>query len=146
MAQLSTQILSLGARLRWGMSDRRATALSAASKHGERLRSLNPAFQVVARRGAVTASGRRLHSAATTVLTDRRRDVQTAGTVLAALNPDAVLRRGYASIQHADDGASIFSMSQVARGDRVIAFLRDGSFGAVVERAGLSSSNEEPRR
>jgi exodeoxyribonuclease VII large subunit len=146
MAQLSTQILSLGARLRWGMSDRRATALSAASKHGERLRSLSPALQVVAQQGAVTAGGGRLHSAATAGVSDRLRDVQTAGTVLAALNPDAVLRRGYASIQHAADGASVFSMSQVARGDRVIAFLRDGSFGAVVERAGMRSRTDEPRR
>jgi exodeoxyribonuclease VII large subunit len=146
VAPLSTHIVSLGTRLRWALAAEQVVARSAASAGGERLRSSSPRPQVAAHRHSTAAQGERIRGAAASQLADRDREVTTAGTLLAALNPDAVLRRGYASIQHAGDGAPVFSMSQVARGDRVVAFLRDGSFGAVVERAGIHPAKIGPLR
>jgi len=51
---------------------------------------------------------------------------------LASLNPQAVLRRGYAIIQH-QDGSLVSMAKQVRRNDRLTIRLQDGEFPAIVE-------------
>ena len=71
--------------------------------------------------------------AALAALLDNRK-VQTAGlaAALAALNPAAVLERGFAVITNPATGATISTVAGVASGDNVRATVRDGHFDAQV--------------
>ena len=51
---------------------------------------------------------------------------------LNALNPQAVLERGYALVQRADDDALVTEVAQVKRDDTLKVTVRDGSFGTQV--------------
>ena len=51
---------------------------------------------------------------------------------LNALNPQAVLERGYALVQRADDDALVTKVAQVKRDDTLKVTVRDGSFGTRV--------------
>jgi exodeoxyribonuclease VII large subunit len=51
---------------------------------------------------------------------------------LSALNPAAVLARGYAVVTRVDTGSAVSSASAVTPGDRIRATVRDGSFEAEV--------------
>ncbi|MSQ22325.1 MAG: exodeoxyribonuclease VII large subunit [Dehalococcoidia bacterium] len=51
---------------------------------------------------------------------------------LNALNPQAVMERGYALVQRSDDGTLVASVGQVQRNDEVTVTVRDGRFGARV--------------
>ncbi len=51
---------------------------------------------------------------------------------LDALNPRAVLERGYAVVQRTEDSTVVASVGQVQTGDALQVTLRDGSFGARV--------------
>ena len=53
--------------------------------------------------------------------------VAGSGEVLTALDPAAVLQRGYAALQRADDGLPIFSVAQAEPGTRIVALLADGA-------------------
>ncbi|MBI5419587.1 MAG: exodeoxyribonuclease VII large subunit [Deltaproteobacteria bacterium] len=52
---------------------------------------------------------------------------------LVALNPRAVLTRGYAIAAHRDSGAAVRSVSEVFPGEGLDIQVSDGAFGAVVE-------------
>ncbi|MCH8974074.1 MAG: exodeoxyribonuclease VII large subunit [Chloroflexi bacterium] len=71
--------------------------------------------------------------AALAALLDNRKQ-QTAGlaAALTALNPAAVLDRGFAVITNPATGATISTVADVARGDNVRATVRDGHFDAEV--------------
>ncbi len=71
--------------------------------------------------------------AALAALLDNRK-VETAGlaAALAALNPAAVLERGFAVITNPATGATISTVAGVASGDNVRATVRDGHFDAQV--------------
>ena len=49
---------------------------------------------------------------------------------LSALNPRAVLERGYALVQRSDDGSLVSSVKQVQHSDEVAITVRDGDFQA----------------
>ena len=49
---------------------------------------------------------------------------------MGALNPHAVLERGYAVVQRSDDATPITSASQVQPDDPLTITVRDGSFRA----------------
>ena len=51
---------------------------------------------------------------------------------LSALNPQAVMERGYALVQRSDDGTLVAGVGQVQRDDEVTVTVRDGRFGARV--------------
>jgi exodeoxyribonuclease VII large subunit len=139
IAELAAQVASLGARLRWSLTDQQSQAASQARAAEERLRRQSPSPALQARRRTVDDQAARLKRATATDLAARAKDVSAARSLLGALDPDAVLRRGYASIQRSVDGRSVFSMSQVTPGEQVVAFLQDGSFSAIVDRAGSRS-------
>jgi exonuclease VII large subunit len=60
--------------------------------------------------------------------------------VLAALDPSAVLQRGYAALQRTDDGQPVYSVSQVETGASIIVLLADGALKSSIEAALLRSS------
>jgi exodeoxyribonuclease VII large subunit len=59
--------------------------------------------------------------------------VAGSGDVLTALDPVAVLQRGYAVLQRSDDARPIFSVAQAEPGTRIVARLADGALQSSVE-------------
>ena len=72
-------------------------------------------------------------TALATLLGYRREQTASLETALSALNPTAVLERGFAVLTRPATGATIASVAEVAGGDIVRATLRDGSFDAEVQ-------------
>ena len=68
----------------------------------------------------------------TALLTYRREQTNGLATALAALNPTAVLERGFALITDPATGATITTVASVSPGDNVRATLQDGHFDAEV--------------
>ncbi|MGE5189542.1 MAG: exodeoxyribonuclease VII large subunit, partial [Gemmatimonadota bacterium] len=52
---------------------------------------------------------------------------------LSALDPTAVLSRGYAIAAHRDSGRVVRSVAEVVPGERLDVRVSDGTFGALVE-------------
>ena len=68
----------------------------------------------------------------TALLTYRREQTNGLAAALAALNPTAVLERGFALITDPATGATINTVADVSPGDNVRATLQDGHFDAEV--------------
>ena len=79
-----------------------------------------------------------MRRAATDRISRGKQSVAVSGAVLVALDPAAVLRRGYAALQRAEDGLPVFSVSQAEPGTRIVALLADGA--AAIERRGGSAA------
>jgi exonuclease VII large subunit len=77
----------------------------------------------------------RMRRATANRISHGKQSVAVAGDVLAALDPVAVLQRGYAVLQRSDDRLPIFSVSQAEPGTRIVALLADGPFNASVDVA-----------
>ncbi len=73
----------------------------------------------------------RLHRAPALLVERRRARLVQAGGRLRALSPRSTLERGYAIVRR--DGGLVRSAAAVARGERVVVEVADGSFGARVE-------------
>ena len=133
IADLSERLLSLESRLVWSLTARRVndeTALVAASR---RLMAACPVPRVRERRIDVETAAIRMRRAATDRILRGRQSVAGSGEVLAALDPTAVLQRGYAALQRTDDGLPVFSVSLTEPGKRIVALLADGSLTSSVE-------------
>ncbi len=133
IADLSERLLSLESRLLWSLAARRVndeTALLAASR---RLLAACPAPRVRERRIDIETAAIRMRRAATDRILRGRQSVAVSSEVLAALDPTAVLQRGYAALQRTDDGLPIFSVSQAEPGTSIVALLADGSLTSSVE-------------
>jgi exodeoxyribonuclease VII large subunit len=133
IADLSERLLSLESRLLWSLAARRVndeTALLAASR---RLMAACPVPRVRERRLDIETAAIRMRRAATARILRGRQSVAVSSEVLAALDPTAVLQRGYAALQRTDDGLPIFSVSQAEPGTSIVALLADGSLTSSVE-------------
>lgn len=67
-----------------------------------------------------------------TLLRLRREQTDSLRTTLAALDPSAILRRGYAMVTSARDGRAVTSTGNVLPGDLIRATLHDGELEAMV--------------
>ena len=82
-----------------------------------------------------------MRRAAIETISRSRQSVAVSGGVLAALDPAAVLLRGYAALQRTDDGMPVFSVSQVEPGTGIVALLADGALKSSVESTQARSPN-----
>jgi exodeoxyribonuclease VII large subunit len=133
IAELSERVQSLESRLVWSLATIRAnteTALLAASR---RLAAACPAPTVRERRIDIETAAIRMRRAATDRIARSKQSVAVSGGVLVALDPTAVLQRGYAALQRTDDGLPIFSVSQAEPGTNFVALLADGALQSNVE-------------
>ena len=64
-----------------------------------------------------------------------KQSVAGSGDILAALDPAAVLQRGYAALQRTDDALPIFSVAQAEPGTPFVAILADGALKSSVDVA-----------
>lgn len=74
----------------------------------------------------------RLDGAMRQRMTLAQRDVAALADVLAALDPQALMSRGYGFVCNADTGSGIRGISDVQAGDAIRAILHDGEIRANV--------------
>ena len=135
IADLSERLQSLESRLVWSWAARLANAETALITASRRLTASCPMPTVEERRIDLEAAALRMHGAVTDRVLRSRQSVAVSSEVLAALDPSAVLQRGYAALQRTDDGQPVFSVSQVEAGASIVALLTDGALKSSVEAA-----------
>jgi exodeoxyribonuclease VII large subunit len=127
MVELAEQVAWLHERLGRAFAACHAETVAPARLTLQRLRAVSPTAALRTGNLAIERSSRRLHEAARERIADRRQEVSAASALLAAIDPAAVLKRGYAALQTADDGQPVFSVSQVREGANIVAILEDGA-------------------
>lgn len=135
IADLSERLQSLESRLVWSWAARLANAETALVTASHRLTASCPVPRVRERRIDLEAAALRMRGAVTGRVLRSRQSVAVSGEVLAALDPAAVLQRGYAALQRTEDGQPVYSVSQVEPGASIVALLADGALKSNVEAA-----------
>jgi exodeoxyribonuclease VII large subunit len=138
--ELHGRLRDLRTRLTWAASIQYADAADTARAGISRLAKANPTSDVPDQRARLDALLRHLRRSAYENVDQRRRDVGATGAVLDALDPSAVLRRGYASVCRLSDDQPICDVALVQPGDQVRAVLEHGSLIATVEVRRVHSS------
>jgi exodeoxyribonuclease VII large subunit len=141
IADLSERVQSLESRLVWSLATRRAHTETALLSASRRLVAACPVPTVRKRRIDIETTANRMHRAATHRIARSKQRVAVSSAVLVALDPAAVLQRGYAALQRADDGLPVFSVSQAEPGTRIVAHLADGAVQSSVEATTSRSPN-----
>ncbi len=122
----------LARQLRWRL-DGAAGQLAAAAR---RLALATPARALANARSSVAADRDRLRRALAARLALHRAQLEGYRQRLAALHPDAILRRGYAHVTRAADGRTVRRPADVAGGDGLRIRLAEGEVRAVVQGQG----------
>jgi exodeoxyribonuclease VII large subunit len=133
IAELSERLLSLESRLIWSLASKRANTEAALLATSRRLMATCPGPRVLERRVDIETAAIRMRRAVTNTFSRGRQSVAVSSEVLAALDPSAVLQRGYAALQRADDGLPIFSVSQAEPGTNIVSLLADGALNSSIE-------------
>jgi exodeoxyribonuclease VII large subunit len=131
--ELSERLLSLESRLIWSLAAQRATADAALDAASRRLLASCPGPGLREHRSDIGIAATRLRRAVSDRVSRGKYSVAVSGDVLAALDPTAVLQRGYAALQRAEDRQPVFSVTQAATGTRIVAFLADGALESSVD-------------
>jgi len=92
----------------------------------------SPVRQLAYRRQTVDELGRRLEMAIDRALMERRHELGVELARLKALDPKAVLQRGYAVVRDIDSGKVVSSVHDVDNGRWLDIAVSDGNFSAVV--------------
>jgi exodeoxyribonuclease VII large subunit len=135
IVELSERLLSLESRLIWSLAARRATRDAALHAASRRLVASCPESRLRERRSEITTAATRLRRAVTDKVSRGKLSVAGSGDILAALDPIAVLQRGYAALQRTDDALPIFSVAQAEPGTPFVAILADGALKSSVDVA-----------
>jgi exodeoxyribonuclease VII large subunit len=141
IAELGERLLSLESRLIWSLAARRANGDAALFAASRRLLASSPMPRVQERRSAIGTAAIRMRRAVTDRVSHGKLSVAGSGGVLTALDPVAVLQRGYAALQRSDDALPIFSVAQAETGTKFVALLADGALKSSVEIALPRSRN-----
>jgi exodeoxyribonuclease VII large subunit len=97
------------------------------------VRDHSPAAWVSRKRGNLAVLAERVERQTEAGRAGLRRRLEVLQGKLAALDPKAVLVRGYAIATHRETGRALRSASEVAPGDAVDVRVADGTFGTVVK-------------
>ncbi|MEP7198721.1 MAG: exodeoxyribonuclease VII large subunit [Chloroflexota bacterium] len=117
----------------WLALDSQLTARANQLNHARRtLSRLAPRARIDRQRQQVDDALLTMNRAMQHQLQVRRERLQSKQLQLAALNPLAILARGYAIVRK--DGHPVSAVGQVASGDVIRVRVRDGEFGATVEK------------
>ena len=133
IVESSERLLSLESRLIWSLAAQRATANAGLDTASRRLLASCPGPGLREHRSDIGIVATRLRRAVSDRVSRGKYSVAVSGDVLAVLDPTAVLQRGYAALQRADDGLPVFSVAQAETGTRIVAFLADGALESSVD-------------
>ncbi len=141
IAELGERLLSLESRLIWSLAARRAHGDAALHAASRRLTASSPMPRLQERRSDIGTAALRMRRAVTDRVSHGKLSVAGSGGVLTALDPVAVLQRGYAALQRSDDALPIFSVAQAEPGTQFVALLADGALKSSVNIALPRSRN-----
>jgi exodeoxyribonuclease VII large subunit len=133
IAELGERLLSLESRVILSLAACRANGEAALHAASRRLAASDPLPKLHERRSDIATAATRLRSAVTDKVSRGKQCVAGSGDVLTALDPVAVLERGYAALQRSDDALPIFSVAQAEPGTKIVAVLADGALKSSVE-------------
>jgi exodeoxyribonuclease VII large subunit len=133
IVELGERLLSLESRLIWSLASRRADSDAALQTASRRLLASCPMPRIREQQSDIGIAAIRMRRAVTDRVSLGKFRVAGSGDVLTALDPIAVLQRGYAVLQRSDDARPIFSVAQAAPGTRIVARLADGALQSSVE-------------
>jgi exodeoxyribonuclease VII large subunit len=131
---LHDRVATLRSRLSWAILTSREEASVDLADARRRLLAQHPVASARRHERAVEQAATGLSRAMRARLAERRDATRVAAQLLAALDPTAVLQRGYAVLQAEENGDPIFSIAQLRPGQRVVAHLGDGASTSIVER------------
>ena len=135
IVELGERLLSLESRLIWSLAARRANDDAALHTASRRLVASCPLPRLRERRSDIGTAAMRMRRAITDRVSHGKLSVASSADVLTALDPVAVLRRGYAALQRSDDALPIFSVAQAEPGTKIVALLADGALKSSVDVA-----------
>jgi exodeoxyribonuclease VII large subunit len=133
IVELGERLLSLESRLIWSLASRRADSDAALQAASRRLLASCPMPRIREQQSDIGIAAIRMRRAVTDRVSLGKFRVAGSGDVLTALDPVAVLQRGYAVLQRSDDARPIFSVAQAEPGTRIVARLADGALQSSVE-------------
>jgi exodeoxyribonuclease VII large subunit len=133
--ELAERLLSLDSRLIWALATRRADSEAALRVASQRLIATCPIPRLREQRTDIDSTAIRLRRAVIERVSRAKQSVAVSGDVLAALDPVAVLQRGYAALQRSDNGHPLFSVAQAEPGTTFMALLADGVLQSRVDVA-----------
>jgi exodeoxyribonuclease VII large subunit len=133
IVELGERLLSLESRLIWSLASRRADSDAALQTASRRLLASCPMPRIREQQSDIGIAAIRMRRAVTDRVSLGKFRVAGSGDVLTALDPVAVLQRGYAVLQRSDDARPIFSVAQAEPGTRIVARLADGALQSSVE-------------
>jgi exodeoxyribonuclease VII large subunit len=133
IVELGERLLSLESRLIWSLASRRANSDAALQTASRRLLASCPMPRIREQQSDIGIAAIRMRRAVTDRVSLGKFRVAGSGDVLTALDPVAVLQRGYAVLQRSDDARPIFSVAQAEPGTRIVARLADGALQSSVE-------------
>ena len=135
IVELGERLMSLESRLIWSLAARRADGDAALQAASRRLFASSPMPTLRERRSDIGTAGVRMQMAVTNRVSHGKLRVAGSGDVLTALDPVAVLQRGYAVLQRSADALPIFSVAHAEPGTPFVAVLTDGALKSSVEVA-----------
>ena len=141
--ELDDRVDALTSRLLWSWRARRAEATLAAQNSVHRLAALTPHGRVQEGRTALAHNMAALNRAVKSPLAAARDRAAAADGLLTALDPAAVLRRGYAALHDPLHERPIFSAAQARASASVAVILSDGSFTATIEGPATETSAQQ---
>lgn len=145
-ARLQSQLSNVAARLSSLLAagiERKRSALAAISSR----RSLNdPAYLLDVKRTSLMMAEDKLSSAYNGRVNDAKNELRAYISSLEALNPLAVLSRGYAAVRSEDGKKIITESAALECGERLTLCMRDGDVTAVVEDIRRKSNGDTERR
>jgi len=124
---------AFSSRLREVMDLRLNNARSSLEMNLRALGRLSPRVRLEQLRGRLDTMDQSLASLLSHRIDVWRERVTGVAARLSALHPSAVLKRGYAIVQHGKTGKLVWSVKQVKAGDRLRVQVSDGQFGVRVE-------------
>jgi exodeoxyribonuclease VII large subunit len=131
-SELSGALKDVSRRLGQTIEDRLQTSRWRLDELSRRMQLLSPRSRIRSDRQRLDELARRARSSVTHILLLQRTRLASLEQSLAVLNPQAVLRRGYAIVSLAT-GKAVRSVEQVQTGDHLRVRLADGQFGVQVE-------------
>lgn len=132
-AELQQRLWQVQGRLARGWTARLATFRRQVEQWQRTLRHLSPTARLAGSRQRVDDLTRRAEAALTHRLQLERQRLTAATARLAALNPEAVLQRGYAIIAERESGRLITQAAQARPGQALTLRWHDGEVAARVE-------------
>jgi exodeoxyribonuclease VII large subunit len=139
--EVSRDLSNYAASLRWHLTRRLAEARDDLAAAASALERRSPVAVIRERRDATALLAGRLDTAARHALELRDHRLRARALQLAALDPVAILRRGYSVTYEPTTRRPITSIQQIYAGARLQTRLEDGTFDSTVN--GLSAGEEK---